>query len=151
MILWRPCYWSVILGWGGGQSSLTMCRLNLNLRILGEIMVRHTGGGGQSSFTMCRLKLKFKTFTSISPAILKLTFSLHMVKDDWPPRYDRPDQYLTSNFSVQIYPAHGQRWLIPPGMTDQTRTSSKIFKFRFSLHMVKDDWPPPGMTDQDLT
>ena len=35
----------------------------------------------------------------------------------------------------------------PPGMTDQTRISPKSFKFRFSLHMVKDDWPP-GMTDQ---
>ena len=40
------------------------------------------------------------------PEILKLRFSLHMVKDDWPP---------------------------PP----------EILKFRFSLHMVKDDWPHP--------
>ena len=32
---------SVILG---GQSSLTMCRLNLNLKILGEILVSDTGG-----------------------------------------------------------------------------------------------------------
>ena len=48
----------------------------------------------------------------ISPEILKLRFSLHMVKDDWPP---------------------------PP----------EILKFRFSVHIVKDDWPP--LTAQDLT
>ena len=35
--------------------------------------------------------------------ILKLRFSLHMVKDDWPPRY-------------------GERWLTPPGMIDQYLT-----------------------------
>ena len=28
----------------GGQSFLTMCRLNLNFKILGEILVSHTGG-----------------------------------------------------------------------------------------------------------
>ena len=28
----------------GGQSSLTMCRLNMNFKILGEILVSHTGG-----------------------------------------------------------------------------------------------------------
>ena len=33
----------------GGQSSLTMCMLNLNLKILGEMMVTHTWSG-QSSF-----------------------------------------------------------------------------------------------------
>ena len=27
-----------------GQSSLTMCRLNLKFKILGEILVCHTGG-----------------------------------------------------------------------------------------------------------
>ena len=40
----------------------------------------------------------------------------------------------------------------PPGMTDQTGISPKIFKFRFSLHMVKDDWPSRyDRPDQDLT
>ena len=41
----------------------------------------------------------------------------------------------------------------PPGMTDQTGISPKIFKTaRFSLHMVKDDWPPRyDRPDQDLT
>ena len=58
--------------------------------------------------------------TNISPKILKFIYSLHMVKDDWPPRYDWPN------------------------------ISPKILKFRFSLHMVKDDWPP-GMTAQYLT
>ena len=29
---------------GGGQSSFTICRLNLNFQILGEILVSHTGG-----------------------------------------------------------------------------------------------------------
>ena len=41
----------------GGQSSFTKCRLNLNFKILDEILVSHTGG--QSSFTMCRLNLNF--------------------------------------------------------------------------------------------
>ena len=36
-----------------------MCRLNLNLRILGEILVSHTQVG-QSSLTMCRLNLNLK-------------------------------------------------------------------------------------------
>ena len=49
----------------------------------------------------------------ISPEILKFRFSLHMVKDDWPPT-----------------PLASQ-WSLP-----------KILKFRFSLHMVKDDWSP---------
>ena len=47
----------------------------------------------------------------ILPEILKFRFSVHIVKDDWPP--------LTAK--------------------DLTRN----LKFRFSLHMVKDDWPPP--------
>ena len=45
--------------------------------------------------------------TSISPTILEFGFSLHMVKDDW-----------------------------PPGI------SPKILKLGFSLHMVEDDWLP---------
>ena len=61
--------------------------------------------------------------TRISPKIFKLSFSMCMVKDDW-----------------------------PPGMTDQTGISPKIVKFRFSLHMVKDDWPSRyDRPDQDLT
>ena len=40
----------------------------------------------------------------------------------------------------------------PLGMTDQARISPKIFKSRFSLHMVKDDWPPQyDRPDQDFT
>ena len=48
----------------GGQSSLTMCRLNLNFKILSEILVCHTWGG-QSSVTMCRLNLNFKILSEI--------------------------------------------------------------------------------------
>ena len=62
--------------------------------------------------------LKFTFVCTLSkminaPEILKFRFSLHIVKDDWPPT---------------------PTWLprIPP----------EILKFRFSLHMVKDDWPP---------
>ena len=33
----------------------------------------------------------------------------------------------------------------------QTRISSRILMFRFSLHMVKDDWTHWDMTDQDPT
>ena len=67
--------WSVILLGEGDQSSLTMCRLNLNFKILGEILVYHGGGGhtltmlgargGQSSLTMCRLNMNFKILGEI--------------------------------------------------------------------------------------
>ena len=46
--------------WKGGQSSFTMSRLNLNLKILGEILVSNPGGRGQSSFTMSRVNLNLK-------------------------------------------------------------------------------------------
>ena len=68
----------------GGQSSLTMCRLNLNLKLLGEILVWEgqssltmhrvkSGGswsllsylGGQTSLTMCRLNLNLKILGEI--------------------------------------------------------------------------------------
>ena len=42
--------------------------------------------------------------------ILKVRFSLHMVKDGWPP----------------------------------TRIWPEFLEFRISLHIVKDDWPPTG-------
>ena len=41
-----------------------MCRLNLKLKILGEILVIHTQVG-QSSLNMCRLSLKFKILGEI--------------------------------------------------------------------------------------
>ena len=41
-----------------------MCKLNLNFKILGEILVCHTWGG-QSSVTMCRLNLNFKILSEI--------------------------------------------------------------------------------------
>ena len=46
----------------------------------------------------------------ILPEILKFRFSLHMVKDDWPPftAYD-----FTRNFKVEIYAAHSPKWLTP--------------------------------------
>ena len=47
-----------------GQSSLTMCRLNLKFKILGEILVSHTQVG-QSSLTMCRLNLNLKILGEI--------------------------------------------------------------------------------------
>ena len=48
----------------GGQSSFTICRLNLHFIILGEILVGHTGGG-QSSLTMCRPNLNLKILGKI--------------------------------------------------------------------------------------
>ena len=30
------------------------------------------------------------------------------------------------------------------------RSLPEILKFRFRLHMVKDDWPPPSVTAQNL-
>ena len=50
----------------GVNNLLMMCMVNLNFQILGEILVCHTGGG-QSSLTMCRLNLKFKMLSSIWP------------------------------------------------------------------------------------
>ena len=60
----------------------------------------------------------------ILPEILKFRFSVHMVKDDWPP---------------------SPSWL--------PRISPEILKFRFSVHMVKvnDDGPPWPLTAQDFT
>ena len=110
--LMDQCWW--------GQSSLTMCRLNLNLKILGEILVSHTGGGGQSSFTMSRQSHLFKVIGEILVKILNSRFSLHMVKDDW----------------------------LPPVW--QTSSSPRILKLRFSLHMLKDDWPLRNITDHSL-
>ena len=49
------------------------------------------------------------------------------------------NQYLTYNFQVQIWPVHGERLLTPHVWP--TSISPKILKFRFILHMVKDDWP----------
>ena len=48
---------------GGDLSSLTMCRLNLNFKIVGELLVCHMGG--QSSLTMCRLNLNIKNVGEI--------------------------------------------------------------------------------------
>ena len=52
----------------------------------------------------------------ILPEFLKFRFSLHIVKDDWPPQ-------------------------------PLARILPEFLKFRFSLHIVKDDWPP----GQDFT
>ena len=43
---------------------MTMCRLNLNFKILNEKLVGDTLGG-QSSLAMCRLNLKFKILVEI--------------------------------------------------------------------------------------
>ena len=39
-----------------------------------------------------------------------------------------------------------KRWLTP--QVWQTQISPRILKFRFNMHMVKDDWPP-SMTHQE--
>ena len=61
-----------------------------------------------------------------------------MVKDEWTP--GMTDEDLTKNFQVQILPAHGERLLTP--LVLPTSISPKILKFRFLLHMVRDNWPP---------
>ena len=85
--------------------------------------------------------------TRISPKIFKLSFSLCIVKDDWLPRVWQTTPGSHLKFLSSDLVCTWSKIIDPPGMTDQTRISPKIFKFRFSLHMVKDDWPP-GMTDQ---
>ena len=49
----------------------------------------------------------------ISPEMLKFRFSLHMVKDDWPPFLYLPrilPEILKFRFSLHMV----RRWLIPP-------------------------------------
>ena len=38
-----------------------------------------------------------------------------------------------------------------PGTADQSLILNFFLSFRFSLDMVKDDWPPSGTADQNLT
>ena len=53
-------YWTVI---PGRSIIFDIARLNLNFKILGDILVVHLGG--QSSLTMCRLNLNFKILGEI--------------------------------------------------------------------------------------
>ena len=39
----------------------------------------------------------------------------------------------------------------PPSPSWLPRILPEILKFRFSVHMVKDDWPPCPLTAQDFT
>ena len=50
------------LSYLGGQSSFTMCRLNLNLKILGEILVWSVIPGGSIIFHHVQTKSKLKNF-----------------------------------------------------------------------------------------
>ena len=70
--------------------------------------------GGQSSFDQVQAESEVYNFEQHPTLILKLRFSLHVVKGDWPP------------------------WLW------QTRISPRIFlKWRFNIHMVK-RWLTPN-------
>ena len=66
----------------GVQSSLTICRLNLYFKILGELLVCHMGG--QSSFTMCTLNLNLKILGEILvwSVILEGSIIFHHVQAD---------------------------------------------------------------------
>ena len=55
--------WSVIHR--GVNHLLTMCMLNLNCKILGEILVCHTAWGVNHLLTMCMLNLNFKILGEI--------------------------------------------------------------------------------------
>ena len=82
--------WDTSQSYWGSQSSFTICRLYLNFKILGEVLVSHTRGsiifhhvqakselynfrwdtsqsywGSQSSFTICRLILNFTILDEI--------------------------------------------------------------------------------------
>ena len=103
--------------------------------------------------------------TRISSRIFFKDSTCTWSKDDWPPQYDRPGSHLEYFFS-KIQHAHGQKMIDPPydrpeshlefsfkdstctwskddwpPLVWQTRISPRILKYRFSLHMVKDDWP----------
>ena len=56
--------WSVITAWGVNHL-LTMCMLNLNFKILGEILVCHTAWGVNHLLTMCMLNLNCKILGEI--------------------------------------------------------------------------------------
>ena len=49
----------------GVNHLLTMCMLNLNCKILGEILVCHTAWGVNHLLTMCMLNLNFKVLGEI--------------------------------------------------------------------------------------
>ena len=78
----------------------------------------------------------------ILPEILKFRFSLHMVKDAWPPSPSWlpriSPETLKFRFSVHMVKVNEDGppdpWL--------SKISLEILKFRFSLYMAKDDWPP---------
>ena len=97
--------------------------------------------GSQSSFTMCRLNL-----TSISPKILKLSFNLHMVKDDCPP--GMADQYLTKLLKLR-FSLHMVRDDLCP------QVSLPVYYLKFLSSDLAWTWckmiDPPDMTDQYLT
>ena len=69
-----------------------MCMLNLNFKILGEILVYHTGGS--IIFDNMQAESEVYNFEQYLTLILKLRLCLHVVKDDWPPQYDRPGPHL---------------------------------------------------------
>ena len=56
--------------------------------------------------------------TSISPKSFKLSFSLCMVKDDWPSRYDRPDQDTHLKVLSSDLVCTWWKMIDPPGMTE---------------------------------
>ena len=62
----------------GHQSSLTMCRLNLNFKILGRDPCLSYLWGHQSSLIMCRLDLKYKILGRI------LVFHIRWFNHLWP-------------------------------------------------------------------
>ena len=57
--------WSVILAQRVIINFLNMCMLNLNFKILCEILVCHTAWGVNHLFTMCMLNLNFKILGEI--------------------------------------------------------------------------------------
>ena len=85
----------------------------------------------------------------ILPEILKFRFSVHMVKDDWPP-CPLTAQDFTRNFESLDLVCTWLKMIDPPAPW-LPRILPEILKFRFSVHMVKDDWPPCPLTGQDFT
>ena len=133
-----------------------MYRLNLNFKFLDEILVGHMGG--QSSFAMCRLNLNFKILGekpggSIIFHHVQAKSELKNFRWDTGWSYCRCQSSFTIcrlnlNFKIltSISPWSWDSactwWkMIDPPLW-LTSISPKILKFRFSLHMVKYDWPP---------
>ena len=71
-----------------------------------------------------------------------------MVKDDWSPNPLSTGPRSLPEILKFRFRLHMVKDDWPP--INCPRILPEILKLRIRLHMVKDDWPPPSLTAQDL-